>query len=64
MESRAYSFNGSMLSLGNMAGPVFGGLTSGLLGIEGLFLLSAVLLFINSALVAHTSFTKATARPS
>jgi MFS family permease len=64
MESRAYSFNSSMLSLGNMAGPVFGGLSSSLLGIEGLFLLSAVLLFINSALVAHTSFTKATARPS
>jgi MFS family permease len=64
MESRAYSFNSSMLSLGNMVGPVFGGLTSGLLGIKGLFLLSAALLLANSALVAHTSFTKATARPS
>jgi MFS family permease len=64
MESRAYSFNSSMLSLGNMVGPVFGGLTSSLLGIEGLFLLSAVLLLMGSAFVAHTSFTKATARPS
>jgi Arabinose efflux permease len=64
MESRAYSFNSSMLSLGNMAGPVFGGLTSSLLGIEGLFLLSAVLLLTGSAFVAQTSFTKATARPS
>jgi len=64
METRAYSFNSSMLSLGNMVGPVFGGVTSGLIGIEGLFLLSAALLLLNAALVAHTSFTKATARPS
>jgi DHA1 family multidrug resistance protein-like MFS transporter len=45
MESRSYSFNGSALSLGNMMGPIMGGALSGLMGIEGLFLLSAVLLF-------------------
>lgn len=64
MEGRAYSFNSSMLSLGNMAGPVFGGLSSSLIGIEGLFLLSAALLIGNAVLVAQTSFTRATAKPS
>jgi MFS transporter, DHA1 family, multidrug resistance protein len=49
MESRAFGFNGSALSLGNMAGPVLGGALSGLIGIEGLFLLSAVLLFATCA---------------
>jgi DHA1 family multidrug resistance protein-like MFS transporter len=44
MESRSYSFNGSALSLGNMMGPIMGGALSGYIGIEGLFLLSAVLL--------------------
>jgi DHA1 family multidrug resistance protein-like MFS transporter len=43
-ESRSYSFNGSALSLGNMMGPIMGGALSGYIGIEGLFLLSAVLL--------------------
>ncbi|MCD9023169.1 MFS transporter [Cohnella silvisoli] len=46
MESRSYSFNGSALSLGNMAGPIMGGALSGFIGIEGLFLLSAALLFM------------------
>lgn len=48
-ESRAFGFNGSALSLGNMAGPVVGGALSGLIGIEGLFLLSAVLMFATCA---------------
>jgi len=45
-ESRSFSFNSSALSLGNMAGPVVGGALSGLIGIEGLFILSGVLLFM------------------
>jgi len=44
MESRAYGFNGSALALGNMIGPVAGGALSGLIGIEGLFLVSAAML--------------------
>ena len=44
MESRAFSFNTSTLSLGNMIGPVFGGAVSGFIGIEGVFLVAAVLL--------------------
>src|SRR5690606_14548030 len=51
MESRAYSFNSSTLALGNMAGPVFGGLSAVWLGIEGLFILSAVLMFANAVWV-------------
>ncbi|BBI34867.1 MFS transporter [Cohnella abietis] len=46
MESRSYGFNSSALSLGNMLGPVMGGLLSGLIGIEGLFILSGILLFL------------------
>jgi MFS transporter, DHA1 family, multidrug resistance protein len=43
-ESRAFGFNGSALALGNMLGPVTGGILSGSIGIEGLFLVSAALL--------------------
>ncbi|WEK53176.1 MAG: MFS transporter [Candidatus Cohnella colombiensis] len=45
-ESRAFSFNSSALSLGNMAGPVMGGALSTFFGIEGLFVISAVMLFL------------------
>jgi MFS family permease len=61
MESRAYGINSSAFALGNMLGPLAGGLLSGLIGIEGLFLLS-------SALLAATAFwfylSTAKARPS
>ncbi|QJD83771.1 MFS transporter [Cohnella herbarum] len=46
MESRAFGFNSSALSLGNMMGPIMGGALSGFIGIEGLFVLSGVLLFM------------------
>ncbi len=45
-ESRAFGFNTSALSLGNMMGPVVGGALSGWIGIEGLFILAGVLLFL------------------
>jgi len=47
MESRAYSFNTSSLSLGNMIGPIVGGAVSGPLGIQGVFLMSAACLLGN-----------------
>jgi len=47
MESRSYSFNTSALALGNMMGPVIGGTLSSWIGIRGLFLMAAVLLFAN-----------------
>ncbi|WP_256760053.1 MFS transporter [Cohnella sp. WQ 127256] len=46
LESRAFGFNSSALSLGNMMGPIMGGALSGLIGIEGLFILSGVLMFM------------------
>ncbi|AEI40135.1 MFS transporter [Paenibacillus mucilaginosus] len=51
MESRSYSFNSSALSLGNMLGPVVGGFVSGYVTIQQLFLISAVLLFVNAVWV-------------
>lgn len=47
MVNRAYGFNSSFLSLGNIAGPTIGGLTSGLVGIPGVFLLSSAFMFVN-----------------
>jgi DHA1 family multidrug resistance protein-like MFS transporter len=48
MESRAYSFNSSALSLGNMIGPVVGGAISGIISIKGIFIIAAVLLMANA----------------
>jgi MFS family permease len=48
MESRAYSFNTSAMSLGNMTGPVVGGAISGLLTIQQIFIISSVLLMVNA----------------
>jgi DHA1 family multidrug resistance protein-like MFS transporter len=63
MESRSYSFNGSALSLGAMAGPIMGGALSGLIGIEGLFLLAAILLFATCAWAARALRTRQSATP-
>ncbi|HUC93570.1 MAG TPA: MFS transporter [Paenibacillus sp.] len=51
MESRAYSFNSSTLSLGNVLGPIVGGAASGVIGIEGVFLVAAALFFLNAVWV-------------
>jgi DHA1 family multidrug resistance protein-like MFS transporter len=51
MEARAYSFNTSFLALGNMLGPIAGGLLSGWIGIRGIFIIASVLLLINSVWV-------------
>ncbi|OXM84163.1 MFS transporter [Paenibacillus rigui] len=56
MESRSYSFNTSALSLGNMLGPVVGGVLSSSIGIKGLFVMAAVLLFANMLWVRKTLF--------
>jgi DHA1 family multidrug resistance protein-like MFS transporter len=58
MESRAYSFNSSTLSLGNMLGPVTAGLLSGLISIRGIFLLSALLMLLNSFWVKRSLINK------
>lgn len=61
MVSRAYGLNSSAFSLGNMLGPLAGGLLAGLTGIEGLFLVTSVLLL---ATAFWFYFTTARARPS
>lgn len=48
MESRSFGFNSSTLALGNMMGAVVGGLMSGFIGIEGLFIVSGCLLLLNT----------------
>jgi DHA1 family multidrug resistance protein-like MFS transporter len=48
MEGRAFGFNTSALSLGNLLGPVIGGIMSGWIGIEGIFGVAAVLLLLNA----------------
>lgn len=62
MESRAFGFNTSSLSLGNMLGPTVGGLLSGWIGIAGVFYVSAALMFLNGIWVY--AFTRAMAKPS
>ena len=54
MATRAFSFNSSTLGLGNMVGPITGGVLSAWTGIEGLFLLSAALMFANAVWVYHS----------
>ncbi|MOA02874.1 Tetracycline resistance protein, class B [compost metagenome] len=51
MESRAFGFNSSTLSLGNMLGSLIGGFLSGYIGIEGIFIVSGILLVINTVWV-------------
>lgn len=58
MESRAYSFNSSTLGLGNMIGPITGGALSGWIGIQGLFIVSAVMLLVNAAWVWQSLLRK------
>lgn len=58
-DSRAFGFNGSFLALGNMVGPVVGGALSGLIGIEGLFLVSAAFLLAASAWTYRTLYRPA-----
>jgi MFS family permease len=58
MESRAYSFNASSLSLGNMIGPVTGGAISSFMSIQQIFLIAAGLLFCNALWVQRSLVTK------
>ncbi|MBP2001325.1 MFS family permease [Paenibacillus shirakamiensis] len=51
MESRAFGFNSSTLALGNMMGALIGGFLSGYIGIEGIFIISGVLLLLNTVWV-------------
>ncbi len=48
MVSRAFGFNTSFLSMGNMTGATLGGLFSGLIGIRGIFIVGAILMLGNA----------------
>ncbi|MCC3373902.1 MFS transporter [Cohnella sp. REN36] len=52
--SMAFGFNSSSLALGNMVGPVVGGALSGLIGIQGLFLVSAAALLATAVWTSRT----------
>ncbi|GIP33816.1 multidrug resistance protein [Paenibacillus sp. J2TS4] len=58
MESRAYSFNTSTLSLGNLIGPITGGVLTATITIRGVFIISAVLLLLNVLWVRKTLIGK------
>ncbi|OPA81101.1 MFS transporter [Paenibacillus selenitireducens] len=58
MESRAYSFNSSTLALGNMLGPIVAGALSGNIGIQGIFIVSGILLLFNVLWVWTTLYRK------
>ncbi len=58
MESRAFGFNSSTLALGNMLGSLIGGFLSGFIGIEGIFIVSGILLFINTLWVRWKLYAK------
>lgn len=47
MESRSFGFNSSTLALGNLIGAAAGGLFSGYIGIEGLFIIGGILMLLN-----------------
>jgi MFS family permease len=48
MESRAFGFNASTLALGNMLGSLIGGFVAVYIGIEGIFIISGLLLLANT----------------
>lgn len=58
MESRAFGFNSSTLALGNMLGALIGGFLSGYIGIEGIFIISGVLLLCNTVWVRLKLYSK------
>ncbi|WP_181873089.1 MFS transporter [Fontibacillus phaseoli] len=58
MESRAFGFNSSTLALGNMLGSLVGGFLSGFIGIEGIFIISGILLLINTIWVRWKLYAK------
>ncbi|GAB6988607.1 multidrug efflux MFS transporter [Paenibacillus pini] len=63
MESRAFGFNTSTMSLGNMLGALVGGFLSGFIGIEGLFIISGSLLLINMVWVRVKLYSRKNASP-
>ncbi|NEU29490.1 multidrug efflux MFS transporter [bacterium LRH843] len=59
MESRTYGFSNSAMYLGSMIGPIIGGWIVSMFGIRSLFLVSAMVLFINVVIVKLKVLTPA-----
>ncbi|OEF98897.1 multidrug transporter [Vulcanibacillus modesticaldus] len=51
MESRTYSYSSSALFLGNLLGPIVGGILAGIIGFKGMFLFTGILLLTNGIIV-------------
>ena len=64
MEGRAFSFNTSSFALGNMIGPVVGGLVSGLVGFREIFVLGAIMMAINFIWVRRSLCIQGTPIPA
>jgi MFS family permease len=58
MESVTYSFNTSFLSLGNVIGPILGGVLAGFITIPGVFAIAAVLFTLNFLWVGRSLIRK------
>lgn len=58
MEARVISLNSSTLSLGNMVGPIIGGVLSSYTGLAGVFVVSAFMLVINIIWVLRSLSTE------
>jgi MFS transporter, DHA1 family, multidrug resistance protein len=58
MISRVYGYNNSFVSMGSMLGPMIGGFLAGFVSINGVFLMTSALLFINAGWVFFSFFRK------
>lgn len=58
MESRTYGYSNSAIFLGNMLGPITGGFFAGIIGFKGVFLFTALLLFVNGFWVKSIVYKK------
>ncbi len=54
MESISFSYSSSAIFLGNLLGPIIGGILAGFIGFNGVFLMTAGLLVLNSLLVKRS----------
>jgi MFS transporter, DHA1 family, multidrug resistance protein len=51
-----YGYNNSFVSMGSMLGPMIGGFLAGFISINGVFLMTSALLFINAGWVFFSFF--------
>jgi DHA1 family multidrug resistance protein-like MFS transporter len=54
MESQTFAYSTSAMNLGNLLGPIVGGVLSGAIGLHGLFFMAATLFLANTVWVKYT----------